>query len=732
MRNGNSWTEQAKLVASDGAADDFFGTSVAINGNTIIVGAYSDDIGSSIFQGSAYVFVRSGSSWTEQAKLVASDGGSDDFFGKSVAIHQDTIVVGAYADDISSEDQGSAYVYVRSGGIWSEQQKLIASNATEHNLFGNAVSIIGDTIVVGSPFTPQQGSAYVFVRSSGVWTEQQILIASDGEDSDLFGNVVSISGDTIVVAAEQDRVGSNWAQGSVYVFVRSGSSWTEQAKLVASDGMPNDRFGCSVAVSGDTIVVGAYQHDVGSNSLQGSAYVFTQSGNSWTQAQELAATDGAAGDLFGSAVAISGSSIAVGSPRDDLGTSSYDFGSVCVFATWSQKQKLMADEKSAGDYLGSSVAISGNTIVVGAYRDDIGSNSDQGSAYVFTRSGNTWTQEAKLIASDGTTADFFGISVAIFEDTIVAGAYSDDVGLNSNQGSAYVFERSGKSWTEQAKLVASDGAATDFFGLSVSISGDLVVVGAPYDDIGANANQGSVYVFARVGSSWKEQSKITSKSAAASDFFGYSVAINGETIVVGAYRDDIGSNSEQGSAYVFTPGGSSWVQQTKLLASDGAASDYFGHSVTIFGDTIAVGAYGDDIGSEAEPVFFSGPSTDQGSVYVFVRSGTSWAKQTKLVASDGAASDNFGRSVAIYEDRIVVGAPYDDTGASQDRGSAYMFARSGNSWLQARKLTASDGAAGDRFGHSTAIYEETTVVGAPYDDGFFGQDQGSVYVFSRP
>jgi hypothetical protein len=189
--------------------------------------------------------------------------------------------------------------------------------------------------------------------------------------------------------------------------------------------------------------------------------------------------------------------------------------------------------------------------VIGAFLDDVGANTDQGSAYIFVRAGTTWTQQAKFIASDGAAGDFFGYSVSISGDYAVIGAYVDDVGANSNQGSAYVFMRSGTTWAQQAKLIASDGAAGDYFGSSVSISGDYVVIGARGDDIGANYDQGSAYVFVRSGTTWTQQAKLTTSDGAAGDQFGNSVSISGDYVVIGAQSDDTVTNSNQGSACVF-------------------------------------------------------------------------------------------------------------------------------------------------------------------------------------
>ena len=265
------------------------------------------------------------------------------------------------------------------------------------------------------------------------------------------------------------------------------------------------------------------------------------------------------------------------------------------------------------------------------------------------------------------------------------------------------------------KITASDGGAVDQFGFSVSISGDYAIVGAFLDDDNGD-DSGSAYVFKRTGSSWAEEAKLLASDGAADDGFGFSVSISGDYAVVGAaLDDDNGDNS--GSAYVFKRTGTIWSQEAKLLASDGAALDRFGFSVSISGDYAAVGAYFDDDNGD-----------DSGSAYVFKRTGTSWAEEAKLLPSDGAADDLFGYSVSISGDYALVGARFDDDNGD-DSGSAYLFKRTGTSWAQEAKLLASDGAAGDVFGHSVSISGNYAVVGAALDDDN-GGDSGSAYVYS--
>ena len=835
---GAGWLEEEqKLLASDGNAIDYFGYSVSISGDYAIIGASGDDVNGMVNSGSAYIFKWDGTGWVQQAKLTASDGNAGDDFGISVSISGDYAIVGAYFDDDKGYGSGSAYIFFRSGTSWSQQAKLTASDGATDDLFGRSVSISGDYAIVGADYDDDKGdysgSAYIFLRSGTSWSQQAKLTASDGAASDRFGYSVSISGDYAIVGAYgDDDNGTN--SGSAYVFLRSGTSWSEQAKLLASDGAASDYFGISVSISGDYAIVGAvYDDDNGTNS--GSAYVFLRSGTSWGQQAKLLASDGAASDYFGVSVSISGDYAIVGAYYDDVngmadsgsayigyyrscyisGTKwhdkdgdggltgdteeqaipgwriyvdvnengqfdtgepneltdangnyvltvpngtwvlaeeagpcweqtypggngtynitlakgqiveGYNFGNARPFEIYpsiyqkQQQDKLTASDGAANDRFGCSVSVSGDLAIVGAYLDDV-NGTDSGSAYIFSPNDvncSDWDQTAKLTASDGAASDYFGYSVSINGDYAIVGAFYDDDKGNES-GSAYIFLRSGTSWSQQAKLTASDGAVGDWFGDSVSISGDYAIVGANGDDVNGS-NSGSAYIFKRDDTTWSQQAKLTASDGNASDWFGDSVSICGDYTIVGAPTDDVNGMVDSGSAYVFLRSGTSWSQQQKLTASDGAASDFFGKSVSISGDYAIVGAhYDDDNGA------------DSGSAYIFKRDGTTWSQQDKLTASaDGAAGDYFGWSVSVSGDYAIVGANGDDDKGSAS-GSAYILKRDGTSWSEQAKLTALDGAVVDYFGYSVSISGDYAVVGAYFDDDK-GGESGSAYMFGK-
>lgn len=447
--------QQAYLKASNPAVSDSFGHATAVSGDTAVVTAIGEDSNATGVNGNqannfasnsgaAYVFVRKGGVWTQQAYLKASNTGQGDSFGRSVAIDGDTIVVGAWNEDSSAtgvngdqasdaaSNSGAAYVFVRNGEVWTQQAYLKASNTGAADQFGRSVAIDSETIVVGawnedsnatgvngdqvSDGATDSGAAYVFVRESGIWTQQAYLKASNTGADDEFGRSAAIDGHTVVIGAsdeDSNATGVNGDQanngasssGAAYVFVRDGGGWTQQAYLKASNTGASDQFGGSISLSGDSLVVGATGEDSNatgvngnqaSNSASGSgaAYVFVRASGDWSQQAYLKASNTSEGDLFGYAVAISGDRIVVGSLLEGSG----------------------------------ATGVGGNQFDTSA--------SQSGSAYFFSRASGVWSQQAYIKASNTQQLDNFGHSVGLSGATAVIGAVGEDsnsAGVDGNQ-----------------------------------------------------------------------------------------------------------------------------------------------------------------------------------------------------------------------------------------------------------------------------------------------------------
>jgi hypothetical protein len=375
------------------------------------------------------------------------------------------------------------------------QTRLEASGPGEDSEFGRAVSVSGTTLVVGASGDAtegfQAGAGYVYVRGGSGWVLQQKVLPGPG-DYTAFGSAVAISGDTAVFGAYGDAQNGAFA-GAAYVFVRSGTVWSLQQKITAFDGAPKDFFGCSVALSGDTLVIGASADD-DKGDESGSLYVFTRSGAVWSLQQKVVPSDGAAGADFGASVALDGQTLVAGAPNDV--SSGIATGSAYVYlrsgAVWSLQKKLLPLAGADGDGFGEAVALSGDTAVVGAYQDD-SNGADAGAAYVFVRTGTSWSQQQKLLASDGAESDAFGWSVAVAGEQALVGAFQSDAPAGDS-GAAYLFDRSGTTWSQSQKLTASDGLAGDLVGFSVALVSNLGVTGANGRDDGA-VSAGAAYLF---------------------------------------------------------------------------------------------------------------------------------------------------------------------------------------------------------------------------------------------
>ena len=425
----------------------------------------------------------------QQDYLKPSNNGISDYyyFGYSVAISGDTLVIGAYREasnatgvdgdtqNSSMPSAGAAYVFVRTDANgWQQQAYLKASNPEASDQFGYAVAISGDTIVVGSRFEDSDsiiingdetnnlnqgsGAAYVFTRSAGIWSQQAYLKAANSKRFDNFGFSVATSGNTVVVGApseDSNSIGVNnddvnvdaSNSGAVYVFTRTGISWQQQAYIKASNTDENDNFGTAIAIDTDTIVVGASSEDGTDTGVNG----------------------------------------------DQTGNTAYNSGAVYVFTraanTWAQQAYLKTSNSATGDNFGGSVAISGDNIIIGSHFQSDGASAS-GAAYAFNRSSNTWSQQAFLKASNLGDSDFFGSSVAISGNKAIVGAYLED-GITSNSGAAYLFNYSNNIWSEQSYLKANNNGASDYFGRAVAISGNNILIGAyqeASDAIGVNGD----------------------------------------------------------------------------------------------------------------------------------------------------------------------------------------------------------------------------------------------------
>jgi hypothetical protein len=715
-RSGSTWTQQGgKLTGTGEVGPGAFGTSVALsaNGDTALIGGWSDDE----WDGAAWVFTRSGSTWSQQGPKLTSNNGFGEF-GWSVSLSADgsTALVAAPRDN---NDVGAVWVFTRSGETWSQGAKLTGSGASGGTYyFGKSVALSadGNTALIGGSDDDDSsiGAAWVFTRSGETWTQQGSQLTGAGETGDgSFGESVALSGNgsTALIGGPQDN---NW-QGAAWVFTRSGETWTQQGpKLTGKEESAQGNFGTSVALSedGSTALIGAGLID-GIGTSEAAAWVFTRSGATWAQQGAKLTGAGEVGEgHFGLGVALSanGNTALIGGPWDNRSA-----GAAWVFTrsgeTWSQDgEKLTGSGQTGNGEFGYSVALSadGNTAVVGGPEDD----DWIGSAWVFTRSGETWTQQgSKLIgdcandcANEGTGETGDGR----FGESVALSADGDTALIGAprdgSSGAVWVFTRSGSTWTQQGgKLTGKEGGG--FFGDDVALSadGNTALIGAP-------SGVGAAYVFTRSGETWAQQgAKLTGTGETGKGSFGTGVALSadGDTALIGRPCDYIEAENCLAAAWVFTRSGETWAQQgAKLTGTGETAESRFGESVALSGDGNTA-LIGDPNESERH-----------GAAWVFTRSGETWTQQgSKLTAGDSEYGE-FGASVALSGngDTALIGEPWDNGIA----GAAWLFTRSGETWArQGSKLTGAGEIGLGKFGSSVAISGDgaTMLIGGPSDNG---------------
>lgn len=376
------------------------------------------------------------------------------------------------------------------------------------------------------------------------------------------------------------------------------------------------------------------------------------------------------------------------------------------------QNKLLPSDGQAHDEFGVSVGISGNTVVVGSiYDDDLG--GDAGSAYVFVEDNGVWTQQAKLMAKDARANDYFGISVAIAGDRILVGA-AEAGNNNSHTGAVYVYERVNKVWSLVQKLTPVGGTTNDYFGYAVALEGNVAVIGAPQaDQVGFDS--GAAFIYRHDGTQFVEEDRIWASTGGAFGFFGGSVAISGSTVLVGQWDD--GSAQNKGSVFAYRENAGTWLEEDELIASDASANDTFGFSLAIYNSKAFIGA-----------PFRDGACVNSGAVYVFGRYNDTWCQEQIIEPEDKNASQAFGSAVGLWGDMAAIGSYWDQDNGDYS-GSVYAYRYVEKVWSPLFKYLPNDGVVGQLFGISVAMDNDRVVAGANGDDDN-GIDSGAAYQFS--
>ena len=708
----NGWEQEAVLRPDQKPVERTFGSSVSLDGDRALVGAEFEN-GVVPGSGAAFVFAFDGAAWTQEARLVPDSGAFGDRFGYSVSLDGGRALVGAYGVDSFT---GTVHVFARNGSDWSLEDTLTAADAQIQSRFGFSVSLDGDRALVGnlidaslgSPQLP--GSAYVFERNGDSWSQQAALTASDGTLQNFFGLSVSLDGDRAVVGA----TAADSTIGAAYVFAFDGVDWAEELKLVASDGAVYDRFGENVLIRGDTIVVASRQSTFPTEKL-GVTYVYRLDEGTWAEEAVLTASDGAPGNFFGRGLGLDNDRLLIGAPGDD--EAGPDVGAVYYLtrenATWDEVEKINGEFGSAGRFAGIAVSLHGDRALVGG----------NASAVVYAWSNDQWLEEGELADAGGVEFNS-SVSVSLDNDRALVGdALDSEAGPLA--GAAFLFHHDGVAWNLEQKLqadeLASDGQGFEYFGWSVSLDGDRALIGA-FRDEANGVRAGAAYVFHRELGSWSQEARLSDPAGVLLDLFGTSVSLDGDRALVGAPQSSFGGESDgSGLAHFFVRGETGWEFEQTVTASDEAAEDQFGWSVSLDGSRALVGAYLADAGD-----------TDAGAAYVFRNSEGGWTEEQKLVAANPSSGAEMGISVSLQGDLALVGSreigglvtPGQQTGP----GSARLFSWQDGQWRLDTRIAAEDGEVGERFGSSVSLGGKRILLGAPGDDDR-GQISGSAYLY---
>lgn len=716
-----------------------FGFSADLYGDVIVISSPELNQG----PGSAYIFERnrSGSDRWGLVKKLSPSAQFNANCGSDIAVDLDTLVLGCASEDTAlGVASGAAYIFERhQGGAnnWGLVKQLLGSNTGSSDTFGFSVDVHRNLIVVGATDArvagKRAGLAYLYSRDQGGlgnWGEVATLSSPDTKsDDDNYGYDIKIQDDLVVVGAPV----ANLFRGSAYLFLKDKgglNAWGYDRRLDAISPGNFSGFGGRIAISGETLVVSApFSNTAGNQAGSASVFALNQGGaDNWGAVKEIVASNSVGTAGFSHGAAVTDENILLGAPfRADGGLGYLYSRNQGGVDAWGEVERFTSPDIDPGDKSNFMTILKDNILLTTSIEDDDNGNNS-GSAYIFEREGNAWPNEAKLNAIDTIANDKQGASVSVWGLNAVVGVpEKDDVGNNSGAVYLYNTNTSGPSaWGQVKKIIASTPAANQRFGEATSLYNNILAVGAPGD----NSDRGAVYIFERNyfgADNWGERKKLVAPDGGAGDLFGRAVSVYGEWLAVGAPSQDARGNGA-GAIYLFNKdqgGLNNWGYVKTIYGNDTNAANALGSAVSLSRNTLAAGAPGK-----------SDKGTDSGALYIFERNQSglnSWGQRSKRTASDGAAGDKFASALALYDTVVVVGAPFHDA-SSMDSGAAYIFERdqSGlNAWGEAKKLVSPTPQASARFGEAVTMRHNNALVASPRHNLANVTSNGAIFSFTR-
>ena len=690
------------------------GGSVAIADDYAVVGCPEYQAGI----GAVFFYRKEGGAWTLDARGV---GSFESQLGFSVAAWGNTVAVGAPRGTSAGPNSGLRRGYVEiwerisgEGGrlYWVGRASLYPDPgaSAQYDRFGATLALGPDTLVIGSPQSDgesaaDRGSAFVYVRGTASWDHQQTLLASDPQAGANFGAAVSLSGSRVLIGAPGH--GGPLGAGAAYLFELSGATWTEQQQLNASEAASQDRFGASLLLAGETALVGAPGDDHGAGTDAGSIYAYRLSAGTWLETQRISPPQGSTGDQFGASIAASGDLMVGGAPYADL-PGAPDAGAAASFTfasgSWSHQRRLDPSTPRVSAHFGTALAIATTLVLVGAPDDEQQPASlDSGSATVFEITQATTSVLAGLGFDivDGQ----FGSAVATSGNLAVVGAYADEY-PGGIAGSATVFERVAGVWTYRQKLFSPHlPTELDSFGSKVAISDEALVVAAPNHGHPWISRAGAAFVYRRDGASWSLDQELMADEPTEHEFFGSSLALEHDTLAIGSPYDDRADGDDQyGSVFVFRRNATSqlWVLEAKLTIP-GFVGTYLGRYIALSGDTLL--------------------AASDHAIHFFERVSGVWALRSTFNRPTYFNDLSTAMSVSLQGDTGLMGL----SGAATGTGLAFVYSRSAGVWALDQEIPSPTGTPYAMFGASVALLDGTLAISSPHEDFW----RGTVYVYDR-
>lgn len=705
-----------------GGDSNLFGYSISTENNRAVVGAPNMDT-----TGLVYVYDYDGVDWNLTSILEPDDNsGSELKFGISVSLNNNKILIGAsQTKNNYGSPSGSAYIFELIEGEWLQTHELFSADRFGYGYFGHSVSLINNRALVGAyrlydSDTNGAGAAFIFDLVSSNWVESQKLFMEDGRNGDSFGYSVDLSENRLIIGAYREEDTGFTNSGSAYIYDLNDGIWSLSQKLTTTIKNSYDYFGFSVSINGDHALIGAYGNDAISEDA-GAAYIFDYNGSEWTQSSMLLPLINNNPKNFGSSTKLHNNQAIIGVLYHN--NNGFDSGAAYIFEQtnqqWLQTQIIRPNDGDTQDLFGFSLGASSTALFISSIvDDDNGPNS--GSVYTFKQNNGLWSQDEKLNSNEiiGSTQDSFGISVSFKGNRVAIGAHlDDDKGYNS--GSVYIFDLINDSWNLTQKITANDIDENSYFGYSVSLSGDRLLIGAPQGIFVGTGDIGSAYIFDLIDGIWTQTQKINASDGIIDNRFGFSVSLEQNRALVGAYSDN------SGSAYIYNLIQGNWLESQKLQPINNSLSGKFGFSVSLGNSRLLIGA----------PRAYNEPDSNgyyrRGAAYVFDMVNDQWLQTQKLFDPyqdiDSSILADFGSSVSLSNNRALIGATF-DTIYTHSMGSAHIFDLNDGVWERTQKLAASDFGQHEIFGYSVSLYNNKAIVGAPRAD-FITSNTGAAYAY---